>query len=391
MSDHSEPAFDYADRIRRFQENLAGEADLAFLPISADLHYLAGVERDTPNYGAVLHPGAWLEGLWLTPSAKPVFTLSRMTAEYEFAKSGGTETFETHILGDWDDPATLVGDILAGFGLPEQPRVAISDKAEGRTVVNLQPLLPDARFLSATDILRQQRVIKSEAEIEMLRRAGALTERAFTETVNKLQHGMREIEVVMELEYQLRQRGGFGPSFTTSLYCAGPTRQTFFRDRRVSWELTLDPPVALLFDFGVILDGFCYDYGRTIIFGEPDAEAREVHRLVMASQAAGVAALKAGSHTCEQADAIARAVIEEGGFGPAFTHRLGHGIGMDVHEPPFLTKGNTTLLQEGMCFTVEPSIMLTGRLSARVEDIVVARPDGGEKLTDGYQDLIVIS
>ena len=383
--------FDYAERIRRFQENLAGEADLAFLPISADLHYLAGIQRDTPNYGAVLHPGAWMEGVWLTPRAKPVFTLSRMTAEYEFAKSGSKDAFETRILGDWDDPAALVQDILNSFDLPAKPRVALSDKTEGRSVVALQRLLPDARFLSATDILRQQRVIKSEAEIEMLRRAGALTETAFRETVAKLRHGMREIEVVMELEYQLRQRGGFGPSFTTSVYCAGPTRTTFFRDRLVSWELTLDPPVALLFDFGVILDGFCYDYGRTVVFGEPDAEAFEVHRLLMASQAAGIAALKSGAATCEQVDAVARAVIEEGGYGEAFRHRLGHGIGMDVHEPPFLTEGNTTLLQEGMCFTIEPSIMLTGKISARVEDIVVARPDGGEKLTTGYQDLLVIS
>ncbi|MCY3934891.1 MAG: M24 family metallopeptidase [Chloroflexi bacterium] len=390
MFDHAPPAFDYAGRIRQFQENLAAAADLAFLPISADLHYLAGVERDTPNYGAVLHPGAWLEGLWLTPQAKPVFTLSRMTAEYEFAKSGGTDTFETRILGDWDDPAALVRDVLDGFSLPERPRVALSHKTEGRTIIALQRLLPEARFLSATDLLFRQRVIKSEAEIEMLRRAGSLTERAFTETVNKLQHGMREIEVVMELEYQLRQRGGFGPSFTTSLYCAGPTRQTFFRDRRVSWELTLAPPVALLFDFGVILDGFCYDYGRTVVFGEPDEQAREVHRLVMASQAAGIAALRAGEVTCEQTDAAARSVIEEGGFGEAFRHRLGHAIGMDVHEPPFLTEGDDTLLQEGMCFTIEPSIMLTGELSARVEDIVVARPGGGEKLTDGYQELIVI-
>ena len=97
--------FDYAERIRRFQENLAGEADLAFLPISADLHYLAGIQRDTPNYGAVLHPGAWLEGIWLTPNATPVFALSRMTAEYEFAKSGSKSSFETRVLGDWDDPA----------------------------------------------------------------------------------------------------------------------------------------------------------------------------------------------------------------------------------------------------------------------------------------------
>ena len=383
--------FDYAERIRRFQENLAGEADLAFLPISADLHYLAGIQRDTPNYGAVLHPGAWLEGIWLTPNATPVFALSRMTAEYEFAKSGSKSSFETRVLGDWDDPATLVRDTLNGFGLPAKPRVALSDKSEGRSVVALQRLLPDARFLSATDILRQQRVIKSEAEIEMLRRAGALTETAFRETVAKLRHGMRELEVVMELEYQLRQRGGFGPSFTTSIYCTGPTRPSFFRDRRSSWEIALDPPSALLFDFGIILDGFCYDYGRTVVFGEPTAEAREVHRLVMASQATGIAALRAGAATCEDADAAARAVIEEGGYGEAFRHRLGHGIGMDVHEPPFLTAGNRTPLREGMCFTIEPSIMLPGRLSARVEDIVVARPDGGEKLTSGYQDLIVIS
>ena len=384
--------FDYAERIRRFQENLAGEADLAFLPISADLHYLAGIQRDTPNYGAVLHPGAWMEGVWLTPHAKPVFTLSRMTAEYEFAKSGSKDAFETRILGDWDDPAALVQDILNSFDLPAKPRVALSDKTEGRSVVALQRLLPDARFLSATDILRQQRVIKSEAEIEMLRRAGALTETAFRETVAKLRHGMREMEVVMELEYQLRQRGGFGPSFTTSALLRGARRgTTFFRDRLVSWELTLDPPIALLFDFGVILDGFCYDYGRTVVFGEPDAEAREVHRLLMASQAAGIAALKSGAATCEQVDAVARAVIEEGGYGEAFRHRLGHGIGMDVHEPPFLTEGNTTPLQEGMCFTIEPSIMLTGKISARVEDIVVARPDGGEKLTTGYQELIVVN
>ena len=160
----------------------------------------------------------------------------------------------------------------------------------------------------------------------------------------------------------------------------------------MSWELTLDPPVALLFDFGVILDGFCYDYGRTVVFGEPDAEAFEVHRLVMASQAAGIAASEIRCGDMRASRRRSRGPSSKRvGYGEAFRHRLGHGIGMDVHEPPFLTEGNTTPLQEGMCFTIEPSIMLTGKISARVEDIVVARPDGGEKLTTGYQDLLVIS
>ena len=112
--------------------------------------------------------------------------------------------------------------------------------------------------------------------------------------------------------------------------------------------------------------------------------------LVIASQAAGIAALKAGN-TCEQADAAARAVIADAGYGYAFRHRLGHGIGMDVHEPPFLTKGDTTVLQPGMCFTAEPSIFVPNQFGARVEDIVVVGASGGEGLTGDYKALYALA
>jgi Xaa-Pro aminopeptidase len=115
-----------------------------------------------------------------------------------------------------------------------------------------------------------------------------------------------------------------------------------------------------------------------------------VHALVMAAQAAGVAALRAGAATCAEVDAAARRVIEEAGYGPAFRHRLGHGIGWDVHEPPFLTRSDHTVLREGMLFTIEPSILQDRSFSARVEDVVVARPGGGEKLTGGFQELLVV-
>lgn len=378
----------HLERLQAFQARLAGEADLAFFPISADLQYLTDVPRDIPNYGATMHPGAWLEGAWLTPSQEPVLVLPRMTAEF-----GGLDKvtgIALRVLGDWDDPATMMQKILADFDLPERPKVAISDKTEGETVVALHTLLPGATFVSATEILRQQRVIKSEEEIDLMRQAGAITEAAFADVLKRLKHGMTELEVVSEVDYQLRKHGSLGPSFTTSLYCSGPDHPLLFGQREATWKRVLVPPVALLFDFGAAYNGICYDFGRTVLFGEPTAEYEQIFKLVMASQAAGIAALKAGEMTTTGTDAAARQVIADGGYGPEFRHRLGHAIGMDVHEPPFLTAGDETPLREGMLFTIEPSITQFNTFSARVEDVVVARPNGGEPLTTGFRQMLVI-
>jgi len=379
----------HSDRIRRFQDVLNGQADLAFLPISADLQYLTGVPRDVPNYGLTIHPGDWLEGAFITPQHQPVLPLPRMSAEF-----GGLSrlegTIDLRVLGDWDDPAVLAADIIKGFNLPAAPRVAISDQTRGETIVALQTILPDAKFISATKILRKLRTIKDADEIATMRRAGEITEAAFADVIKNLKLGMTELEVVQEVNFQLRRHGSLGESFTTSLYNSGPNHPLMFGNRLASWPRVLTAPVSILFDFGAIYEGFCYDFGRTVSFGEPNAEFQRVYDLIMASQAAGIAALKAGEATTSQVDAIARQVIEEGGYGKWFRHRLGHGIGMDVHEPPFLTKGDETPLQEGMLFTIEPSITQDNSFSARVEDIVVVRPGGGEPLTRGFQSLIVI-
>ena len=377
------------NRLQRFQDLLGSEADLAFFPTtSADLEYLTAVPREIPNYGAVMHPGAWLEGAWLTPKNAPVLTLPRMTAEF-----GGLERvtgIDLRVLGDWDDPATMIKKILADFKLPSNPRIAISDKTSGETVSALHALLPGATFISATDILRTMRVIKSEEEIAVMRQAGAITEAAYTAVCEQLKHGMTELEVVTEVDYQLRKHGSLGPSFTTSLYCSGPNHPLLFGQREETWKRPLNAPVALLFDFGAIFQGMCYDFGRTVFFGEPDKEYERIYDLVMASQQAGIAALRAGEKTAAEADAAARQVIVDGGFGPEFRHRLGHAIGMDVHEPPFLTADDQTVLQEGMLFTVEPSITQFNTFSARVEDVVVVRKDGGEPLTSGFRQMKVI-
>jgi len=380
---------DYHGRINRFRQQLAtAGVDVAFLPISADLEYLTGIPRDMPNFGATLYPGRWLEGAFISQTAGPILTLPRMTAEFHLQ---GATSGDVRVIHDRDDPFALAREVLQAFKLPDQPRVALGNFAWAETTINLQKLLPAAIFSSATDLLRPLRRLKAPDEIEAMRRAGAVTEAAYTATLKQLKHGMSEAEISAEIDYQLRMHGALGPSFVTTMYNSGPHHKLDLGHANKLRTAPLNPPVSLLFDFGAAFEGYCYDYGRTVFFGDPPAEMINIYNTIIAAQAAGIKALKAGAATCQDADRAARAVVINAGYGPYFRHRLGHGIGMDVHEPPFLTEGDTTPLQDGMTFTIEPSILYPDGYAARVEDIIVARPNGGEPLTTGYQTLTVIA
>ncbi len=379
----------YRSRIKAFQQNLAGKAEVAFFPVSADMQYLTGVQRPFPNFGAVHHPGEWLEGVWIGVAGDPIIMLTRMSSE--LSGVGHEAGLETRLLGDWDDPETSVKDVLSVLDAPEPDHIAIGDATLGESVVAFSKLLPGVVFTSGTKILASQRRIKSPDEVEIMRQAGAVTESAFEAVLKLLKHGMTELDVISEIDLQLRRRGARGPSFTTSLYCSGPDHPLIHGQPEQTLNRHLDPPVAVLFDFGAIFQGYCYDFGRTVFFGEPSAEMLEIHRLVMASQSAGMRALRAGVGTAEEADAVARQVIEDAGYGWAFRHRLGHGIGLDVHEAPFLTAGDATVLQAGMLFTVEPSITQETQFSARVEDVVAVGSQGGIPLTQSHPELIAIA
>lgn len=377
----------YQKRIQKFRSAMETNAYAAFLPVSADLQYLTGVSRDSPTFGAVRHPGDWIEGMWLSLDKDPVLTLTRMTAEFNTLETSG---MDVRILGDFDDPQKLAASILSSFALMPNSRIALGDTTRAETIFHLLDIAPNIKFISASELISPQRMVKDEHEIEILRHAGQITIRAFEDVLKSLKHGMTELEIVSEIDYQLRRHGGLGPSFNSTLYNAGPQHELLFGRELETWPRRLEPPVTILFDFGAVHQGYCYDFGRTVLFGEPDPHILRVHKLVMDSQLAGILAMQAGAATAAQVDAASRQVIEEAGLGEHFRHRLGHGIGLDVHEAPFLTASDHTQLQEGMCFTVEPSIIFERNLSARVEDVVLVGPDGGLPLTSVHQDLIVI-
>lgn len=378
---------DYTARLRAIQGRMAEQnVDLLFLQRSANLHYLTGIPREEQNFGNTMYPGEWLAGAWIAPNRAPILTVPRMLADFHLGDIGG---YDVRVLSDAADPAALARDVLDALAVPASAVVALDERAWAETLMGIQSLRPDARFVGAAPTMRPLRAIKDADEVAIMRRAGEITEAAYRDTLPKLRHGMTTLDLIAEVNYQLKRHGSTAPSFVTSFYNMGANFPFAFHNREETMLLPLDAPVSISFDFGAVHDGYCYDFGRSVFFGDPGEEYRRVYDMVMQSQAAGIAALRAGN-TCEQADAAARAVIAEGGYNEAFRHRLGHGIGMDVHEPPFLTTGDTTVLREGMCFTVEPSVFIPHRLGARVEDVVVVRSGGGEPLTSGFQQLHVV-
>jgi Xaa-Pro aminopeptidase len=380
--------FDYSKRLARVQQAMAAHGvDLLFLNASTNLQYLTGIARDEPNYGNTMYPGEWLTGAWVPQQGAPILTLPRMLADFHLGHIPG---YDVRVLPDAGDPAALARDVLMALRVPESARIAVDDRSWAELVLNVQTLRPAATLSQASAIMVPIRRIKGEDELAIMRQAGVITEAAYLATLGQLKHGMTNLDLITEVNYQLRKHGGRTHSFVTSFYNMGQHYPFDFTNREEVLQIALEPPVSVSFDFGAVHEGYCYDYGRSVFFGEPDEEYRRVHALVMASQAAGIAALRAGS-TCAAADAAARQVIVDGGYGPAFRHRLGHGIGMDVHEPPFLTASDSTMLEEGMCFTAEPSIFMPHHLGARVEDVVVVRAGGGEPLTRGFQTLHVVA
>ena len=379
---------DYPKRLASVQSLMTErQIDLIFLSPSANLHYVTGIPRDEPNFGNTIYPGEWLTGAWIPQNGAPILTLPRMLAEFHMGTVTG---YDVRILPDAGDPLDMVKDVLTSLAVQPEANIALEDRSWAEFILNLKSVLPAAVLTLASEILMPLRRIKDEDEIAIMRKAGEITEAAFAATLPKLRHGMTNLDLITEVQYQLKKHGSKTDSFVTSFYNMGVNYPFDFKNREAVLQIPLEAPVAISYDMGGVYEGYCYDYGRSVYFGEPDAEYRRVHELVMSSQAAGIAALKVGG-TCEAADAAARAVIIEGGWGHGFRHRLGHAIGLDVHESPFLTEGDTHVLEEGNCFTAEPSIFMPHEFGCRVEDVVVVRPGGGEKLTSGYQELLVVA
>lgn len=246
---------------------------------------------------------------------------------------------------------------------------------------------PDVELVRAPGLVEQLRVVKDDDEVEALRMACAAADRALADLIahDGLRPGRTEREVARDLEQRMLDHGAAGPSFE-SIVAAG-ANSAVPHHRPTDTVLCSGDLVKL--DFGALVDGYHSDMTRTVVLGRAADWQREIYDLVALAQAAGREALRPGANV-RDVDAAARAVIDRAGHGEDFVHGLGHGVGLQIHEAPALSKHGDGKLTAGMAVTVEPGVYLAGRGGVRIEDTLVVRDTVPELLTLTTKDLVVV-
>lgn len=270
---------------------------------------------------------------------------------------------------------------------PEGKRIGVEPRALRLLEFNyLRAGAPAAEFVDASDVVSRLRVRKDADEIAAMRRAVQIAQSALEAALPLVKIGMTEQELAAELVMQLLRHGSQSEMPFAPIVSSGPNGAN---PHATPSERRLQPGDLLVVDWGAASDGYISDLTRTFAVGAVEAEYAQIHRLVQEANAAGRAAARPGV-PCAEVDRAARAVIEQAGYGAFFTHRTGHGIGMEGHEEPYIRGDNEQILEPGMAFTVEPGIYLPGRNGVRIEDNVVITERGAECLSDMPRELRVV-
>lgn len=336
-----------------------------------------------------LNPGpslTYLTGLHFHLSERPVLALfspgkvpALMLPQLELAKTHNLP-FEIMTYPYGEDPATWGGVFRKGASALNLDGRRIGVEPRQMRVLELRLLeasIPEAELLNGEMILASLRMCKDETEIAAMLRAAQIAEGALEATLPFIKKGVRERDLSAELVLQLLRAGSDGEMPFMPIVSGGPNSAN---PHATPSERPLQEGDLLVIDWGASYLGYFSDITRTFAIGEVDPEYRHIADVVLAANTAGRAACQPGV-AAQTVDQAARKVIEQAGYGEYFTHRTGHGLGMEGHEAPYIREGNDLELKPGMTFTVEPGIYLTGRNGVRIEDDIVITSEGAESLT----------
>jgi Xaa-Pro aminopeptidase len=362
----------YLDRLGRVRAAMAEQrVDVLLLSLGHDLPYLTG-------YHAM--PLERLTMLVVPRDAEATLLVPRLEAPRVAELPG---VFTLRIWDETEDPIALAADLAGRAEI-----VAVGDQMWARFLVELLPHLPGTSFRRAVDVVGPLRMVKDAAEIDALRAASAAADRV----ARQLQAGdidlvgRTEADVSADISTRLLAEGHDNVNF--AIVAAGANAASPHHDAE---DRVIAAGEIVLCDFGGTMNGYCSDITRCVFTGgtEPPSEVAEAYSVLHEAQQAGVAAATVG-RPCEEVDRVGRRIIADAGYAEFFIHRIGHGIGMEAHEDPYMVEGNTSPLVAGNAFSVEPGIYLPGRWGMRLEDIVVATADGPEALNASDHALVVV-
>lgn len=289
----------------------------------------------------------------------------------EVAAATVPSTFEV-VDGTADLTKTVAG-LLSGFATVgvDESRISVENHRKLTEAIS-----EGVTLTAAQGLVEGLRRVKDEAEIETIAAAAALTDGVYAWLEERGFEGRSERDVALAAEARMRELGAEDPSFP-SIVAAGPNGSLI---HAVPGEREIRRDEYIVIDMGAIVDGYSSDCTRTVVEGEPPAAHREAYEVVLAAQEAALEAVEAGA-SGRAIDAVARDLITEAGYGELFGHGLGHGVGIEVHEPPRLSKRSDDVLQVGEVVTVEPGVYVPGEFGIRVEDLVVVTEDGHRNLS----------
>ncbi|KPH98054.1 peptidase M24 [Actinobacteria bacterium OK074] len=371
--DHSAELRYPADRLHRAREATA-RAGLDALLISpgADLRYLTGYDAK---------PLERLTCLVLPADGDPFLLVPALEELAAQASPAGDLGIEIAGWGEADDPYALVAARLPA----RTARVGVDNRMWAEKTTAFRAVLPDVRQELAGDVLNVLRMHKTSQEAAALRRAGAAIDRVHARMGEWLWAGRTEREVGRDIADAIVAEGHVRVDFV--IVGSGPNSASPHHELSDRMIRPGDPVVVDI--GGTTQDGYCSDSTRVYATGEPSAGFRHLYDVLLRAQRAQTDAVRPGL-TAGQLDAVGRDIITDAGYGPAFIHRTGHGIGLESHEEPYIGTGDPLALAPGMAFSVEPGIYLPGRYGARIEDIVICTDDGGERLNLTPRDLVIL-
>ncbi|WP_292975822.1 Xaa-Pro peptidase family protein [Mycobacterium sp.] len=348
----------------------AGLAGLVITP-GYDLRYLIGSRAQTFER---------LTALVLPVSGDPTIVVPRL--ELAALRQSAVADLGV-VVRDWVDgenPYLWVAEAVGGA----PAATAVTDSMPALHLLPLADVLGVLPVL-ATDVLRELRMVKDDAEVDALRKAGAAIDRVHARVPEFLTPGRTEADVAADIAEAIVAEGHSEVAFVivgSGPHGADPHHEYSDRELQVGDVVVVDIG-------GPYAPGYNSDSTRTYSIGEPNPEVAQQYAVLQRAQRAAVEAVRPGV-TAEQVDAAARDVLAEAGLAEYFVHRTGHGIGLSVHEEPYIVAGNDLVLQPGMAFSVEPGIYFPGQWGARIEDIVVVGEDGAESVNHRPHELIVV-
>ena len=314
----------------------------------------------------------------VTKKGSRYFTDSR----YIESAQNGIQGFEVLEMNRENPYAKRLNDAIADFGV-----TTLGYEEEYLTVAELHHFEQElhAKLVPYNAAIHQFRGAKEEWELERMRKAQDIADKAFAEILTRIKAGMTEKELQAEVIYCLLKNGADGPSFSP-IVVSGPNTSL---PHGVAGDRVIQEGDFVTMDFGALYGGYCSDMTRTVAIGYATEEMEKVYNTVLAAQLAGIAASKAGV-LGKEVDNAARKVIEEAGYGQYFGHGYGHSVGLEIHEKPNCGRYSEDIMVENCVASAEPGIYMPGKFGVRIEDCLIYKADGTENITHSPKNLIII-